>query len=1732
MIALLIKTTIIRIGKKMEPGIFAWCSRKIVISTLIAFMFCHNAIAGINDGQTDNTRYSSTMQSRSSSYYSEAEEPDIDPLTILDTSELIIDGASTLVVTFSSPLNRKQDLGNLVTLTEKGNKVDGAWELSDSGLELRHRYLSPNRKLVLTIDRNILAVNGSQLDEPYTLELKTRKRDPIVGFAGKGFVLPSQSKTGLPVMTLNVDKVDINFYRIKKDKLDSFLRRYSNINQFSLWNSTEILEYTDLAYTGRFNLNPERDVQENVLLDLSKISEFKKEGVYVAVMSEAGLYKYRHPVTVFSISNIGVSIHVYPEGGFSAFTQALDTGKPLSNVKIYALNSDEITRDDDDYYESEDDNDDNDDDTEVTVTSDVYDELGKTSQMGILSSSADLSKYRILLVTDGTQTSFFELGRNALDLSEFGITGTPFYNKQIFTFSARDLYRPGETIDMNVLLRDADGQALPEQPIKVKIFKPSGNEATEFILKPVDGNVGFYQTQYAIPLDAETGKWSFGFNLGDDEYRRSYFSVEEFLPERMAMEITKPNEGPILNDGNLAFDIKGRYLYGTPAANNEIQGNLFLKVQRKIDGLNGFIVGSLNDTSLARHLSEVKDNLNKDGETTIPVDSSYWSSIKSPVEIAFQASLMDVGGRPVTRTVRQTIWPAKSIPAIRPLFDDREYYDWYSDRYVTRPTVDEGSMAQFEIAYIDINGKKVANDSLTARVIKERKDYYWTWSNRDGWQVKYNEKEFVVSQERLAVRDNDVAIFGFLADGWGSYRVEIIDQSSQVVSSMRVWSGYEWGDNTNGTGSIRPDQVKLSINKLSYKPGDTAIVHVEAPAAGKGYLSVESNEGILWSKNIEVPTGGLDVKVPISDWKRHDIYLSSVIVRPSQKASVQTIKRAVGLLYLPVGIENRELNLSIEAPDKIQPEEIVKIKVKVDNAKLKGKEDREITVLMSAVDSGVLNITNFVTPDPFTAFLGKKRYNTDHYDMYGKLIEGQGRLVSMNFGGDSDEDFNDLSRGGKKPVSQVKIVAQQLRTIKLDENGEGEFELPMPKFYGEIRLMAQAWDESRFGRAEEVITVSSTLVVELATPRFLSSGDESILALQLHNLSKRQQQLTVTVKSDGLLTLENEQPLSLTLADNERHVLQIPVKAGYGYGQGEISLNIDGLVTPESDNAQINNSWVIGVRPSYAAESRSYYFVLGPKQGWTIPEAALIDLIPNTVSAKIAISNKPPLNITQYIESLFAYPYGCLEQTTSGLYPSLYANQKQMAELGIKTESDEKRRRKIEIGIDRILGMQLNNGGFGLWTKESREEYWLTVYATDFLLRAKERGYSVNSKALDKALARIGEYLYDNQAFYNAYDYASEYKNYQIFATKAYAALVLSQQNKFTPAVRNGLTRLYTQAKNNNDGILKSALPLVQLAIAYKNAGYGNESEEIMKLALRTKRDTSNYWLGDYGSDIRDKALMVSLLAENNLSPQSQGEYLLELTNDLKDKRYLSTQELNSLFLAGWQLHNPKEEKELWSIGVNGNEISSAKPLMKSYGYKSLNSGVTLKNPSSDTPLYVKFDISGYTENRPKPTPKDSTLKIRRFYYDVKGKQTSIENMTVGDLVVVVLEVSTDRSIYDALVVDLLPAGLELENQNLANSSINISSLPEINDLLKGENPSDIQYQEYRDDRFVASINVGYGTSCNNYRKHIVYLARAVTSGTYIVPSPYVESMYNPNWFAIGESIDKMTISDKKPDGY
>ncbi|MGO1239429.1 MAG: alpha-2-macroglobulin family protein, partial [Hafnia alvei] len=623
----------------------------------------------------------------------------------------------------------------------------------------------------------------------------------------------------------------------------------------------------------------------------------------------------------------------------------------------------------------------------------------------------------------------------------------------------------------------------------------------------------------------------------------------------------------------------------------------------------------------------------------------------------------------------------------------------------------------------------------------------------------------------------------------------------------------------------------------------------------------------------------------------------------------------------------------------------------------------------------------------------------------------------------------------------------------------------------------------------------------------LAGGDSSQLALDVTNLSGHPQTLGVALTTSGLISLSGDNSQTVELENGQRKTITIPVSAKDGFGDGNVAIRIVGMQLPGEQVSDYEHSWKIGVRPAYPAQTRHLASIIKPGENWHVDPEQLSGLV--APEASLLLTSRPPLNIARYVRALYAYPYGCLEQTTSGLFPSLYTNQQQLAQLGIKTSPDDIRRQNIETGITRLLGMQRYNGSFALWSSDGPEEYWLTAYVTDFLHRARERGFAVQDDGLKQADAALLRYLQDrNQIDVNS----SARPDATRFAVQAYAGLVLAQQKQAPLGALRQLYERRTQAE--------SGLPLIQLGIALKLMGDTPRSEEVLKQGLALQRSATNYWLEDYGSPVRDDAMILALMEEFNLEPKTQEQRLLSLSDRLTTTEYLSTQEQNAVFMAGKGFIGQPESE--WK-GV----ISSAKGVdlaygeqaqVKSYDESWLSNGLVINNQGEST-LYPRFDVVGYPNSAPQPM--SNILNIKRDFLGLDGKPVDLAQLKSGQLILVHLDVWASEHVPDALVVDLLPAGVELENQNLNDASASLDdAATEVTSLLDASRQTTLKHQEFRDDRYVAAVDIQSGQHTT-----LLYLARAVTPGKYQLPAPQVESMYIPQWRAVGETPATVSIA-------
>ena len=1621
----------------------------------------HNDVATQSVIQDD----SSTIKKEATQDYSNRK------IEVLDIAERSFDGGNAIAVTLSVPLNPAVKHDDYFSLTRQSDKnsgasVDDSIVLSKNNKVVYFPFVEPSSSYKLTVYKGLTANNGSKLQKDALKEIETRSVIASYNFASKGSFLPLNQHNGLPIELVNIKDINVDYFKVPEDKVVEFLANQSDFqDKIHRYYVQDSISRSELVYSARYPFNAPKNKRRTYNLPIQNIEALSSPGIYLAVMTQPTSIYEEISMTHFMVTDIGMHVRVY-KGQLEVALNSLTDQKPLSGVKVTLLNN----------------------------SGKQIDQFKSSpGGFGTLRTKND-AKY--IVAHSGSSISVVPLTGPALDLSEFTLAHRPFVADEVFVYSARDLYRPGESIDFNALLRDKDGQLIKPIPLKASIKDPSGQTAKHFTWR--SDSDGYFHQNFTIPRDAKTGTWLLEISKHNKVLTTYQFKVEEFLPERLKLTFNQSEKAKLyqLNE-KLTVNVLGEYLYGAPASGNRFESRIVIKPQRQpfdslIEKLKGFQFGNVIEENLSQQykLSDVK--LDSKGKTAITIENR-WSKVKSPVQVTLQASLYETGGRAISRRHQTTIISGDNLVGIKPHF---------------KANPEHNSRVAFDVVTTNAKGVLTKNAALDVKLVREDRRYFWEFNNSKGWHYRWSDSEFIEYNSAVDTNSNKASRLEVPVE-YGRYRLEVSDPATKAMTSVQFFAGYDWysswADNQSSSQAARPDKVSLAWDKESYNVGDVAQLSIVPPKAGEALLLIESDK-LLHSQRITIPKEGLNVAVTIDEkWQRHDIYASVVHLQYGDNKKRITPTRAIGLIHLPLNREPRKLKLEIESAEEIYPNQTYQVKVKVE-----GHANQRAKLTLAMVDLGVLSLTDFKTPDAHTYFFEPKRFQVDSRDLYQNLIElNDAPLAKQKFGGDAA-----LSRGGKKAQAEVQILSLFSGLVTVDKNGYATVPFEIPDFNGRVRLMAMAFTDDQFGSTESEMTIAAPIVSQIAMPRFLATDDQSTFALDLHNSTEQTQTLTVALTTTKPVVLNGTDSSSsskstnsqeITLASKEKTTLIYPVTVDDKEGRSKISLSVSGV-----DGYPVDRYWHIAVRSAYPALIEYKNTTLAKDESFNFTPSDYAHLKPGTLEAVLSANNMVEFNSREQMKHLLRYPYGCLEQSTSSTYPWLYANKALLDSLELKNSTNKNRLESINHGLSRIQAKALKNGGYGLWSNTSQEEHWLTAYVGDFLTDAKEQGIDVNRKQYENTMARLTNYLSNRNGTYS--NRWSESTKHYDFAYRAYAGYVLSRHNKAS------LSKLRDLAKRKSEHA-ESQLALVHLALALKNQGDDVNSQAMFDKAIVLERGTK--YLSDYGSVIRDQALIIHLLIKHKFQVDYAFDTALALSKLLINKKYLSTQERNALFLASISLEQG-EQKE-WQGELLFNQAKSTIKKAGAYTQKlsttDLLQTVSLTN-TSDERLFINFAYQGVSKVKPKATTGD--LTIERDYYDNKGATIDASKLKVGDLVLVAVRVYSERRSPDLLVVDLLPAGLELENQNLTHAIKLDSIIFDGKPASEWQKKTKILHQEFRDDRYVAAIDVGYsGTS------YLFYLARAVTPGKYKVPAPLVENMYQPDKNAVGDTLDIIEITNQ-----
>ncbi len=1252
----------------------------------------------------------------------------------------------------------------------------------------------------------------------------------------------------------------------------------------------------------------------------------------------------------------------------------------------------------------------------------------------------------LLVATLADDYGFLNLTQTPFDLTDRGVSGRDAPGAlDAFLYLERGVYRSGETAFVTTLLRDSKGVAKSGVPLTLVVKRPDGVEFKRASL--ADQGLGGRALAIALPAEAAPGKWSIDAYADPKTPALGHveFLVEDYLPERLDFALR--SAASYMTQGQtIDVALDARFLYGAPAAGLDVTGAVRLQAVEgsALPGFPGF-VGGLTDDEFTAVEAQFSDKVQTDpnGHADLAVSLPEGEAAK-PLEARIIVDVAESGGRTVERVLTLPVRAKGAILGVKKDFDEG---------------LGEGESATFELIAIGAGGARVARKGVAWSLYKISSDYQW-YNSDSRWNY-----EPVKSSRRIAEGSADIA-----ADaptkiaaqvGWGRHRLDLksADGEQTSISFDVGWSGSASADT--------PDNVVVTLDKTSYTAGEDAKLRVASKYRGKATVALVGDK---LERFIDVDLVEGDNVVPFkvgADWGA-GAYAIALTHRPLDAKAKRMPGRALGLAWFQIDANARKLDIAIQAPDVTRPRGRLALPIKVDG--LAAGEEAEVTV--AAVDVGILNLTRYKTPDPAGYFFGQRRLPVDIRDLYGLLIDGmEGVAGAIRSGGDGSGNLE-----GNLPTQPP--LALYSGVVKVGADGQASIDFDLPAFNGSVRVMVVGWSKSKVGAAEATVIVRDPVVVAATLPRFLNLGDVSQIHLDIDNVEGAAGEYRFDLDIHGPLSTEADAlSKSVKLASRQRLAVTMPITAT-GVGAAALDLKVSG---PGFTGAQ---HFALGVKSGAPDIYKRDIHMLAPGASETLADSALAEFIPGTGSLSLAVSPFGALDAPALLQALDRYPYGCSEQTVSRAMPLLYANRLASAEhLAIDPDLDG----RVKAAIDREMTRQNSSGAFGLWgVSEDNDDLWLDAFVTDFLTRARERNFQVPAIGFGSALDHL------RNSVVNAGEPAEGAGE-----PLAYALYVLARNGR--PVI--GDLRYLADTKL---AIFKTPMAKAQIGAALAMLGDRARAAKVFNSAIVALEADKDAGLSrpDYGSKLRDGAAVTALLVEANLGPDELPADAIAragaVVDSARDARaYTSTQENNWLALAAEAL---AEHPALNQLEVDGQPTKGA--YYRQWRGYALGQPLAKLANTGQTAIRVITTTSG-APLTPEPAASQG-YQLERSFYKLDGTKTDLKSVTQNERIVVVLKATESEARYARLlIVDRLPAGLEIDNPALFDSG----SLDAFAWLKRDLEPV---HSEYRDDRFVAALEREPGQSAFF---SLAYVLRAVAPGHYVYPPATAEDMYRPERF-------------------
>jgi alpha-2-macroglobulin len=1473
----------------------------------------------------------------------------------------------------------------------------------------------------ITLRAGIPSVVKETLSKSAEFNVYVRDRKPSVRFAGKAYVLPRTGQRGIPVISVNTAKVALEIYRIgDRNLLNTVLGRdfQRALDRYDINRLSE--ERGSQVWKGEMSVEQALNSDVTTAFPVNDAIGTLAPGVYVMVAQPAGSLGEEFDTLAtqwFIVSDVGLTAYSGNDG-VHAFVHSLESAQPKGAVEVRLLSRS----------------------NEVLASKRTAENGYVAFESGLARGEGALAPAMLIASDAGGDYAFLSLKSPAFDLSDRGVSGRAVpAGLDAFVYTERGVYRSGETVQVTAILRDGQAMAALDVPVTLVVERPDGVEYRRAVVP--DQGLGGHALPVALVPSAPTGTWR--VRAYADPKRpalgEASFLVEDYVADRLEFDLASTAKG--LSRTALAeVTVDGRYLYGAPAAKLELEGEVIVAPANERPGFARYAFGLADEeVATARRTLEGLPETDADGKARFTVTLDKQPVTTRPLEAQVIVRMAEPGGRAVERKLSLPVLAAGPMIGVKPLFSGR--------------SLGEGENANFDVVIVAPDGKPVAQSGLRYELLKI--DSKYQWFRRDGiWDFEPVKSTQRVADGRIDVAADKPARLSIPVQ-WGRYRLEV---STSDRNGPMTSLGFDAGWYAE-TSADTPDMLEIALDKPEYVPGESMTVAVTARTPGKVTLNVIGDR-LISTVTEDVAAGTARLRVPVgNDWGS-GAYVVATLRRPLDARAERMPGRSIGVQWFSINRKARTLALDMQLPALLRPNSALRIPVKVGG--LAPGEDARIVI--AAVDVGILNLTSYKPPAPDDYYLGQRRLTAEIRDLYGQLIDGmQGARGQIRTGGDAGAELQ-----GSPPTQKPLALYSGIVAVKPDGTAEVVFDIP--DFAGTARVMAVAWSKGKVGRAAGDVTIRDPLVLTATLPRFLLNGDRGTMHIELDNVDGPAGDYRVEARSEGVDVIGASAPQALKLAAKQRSSLTVPLSAGVA-GTADVIVRLAGPA-----GFSLERRYALAVRPATQILARRTVKPLAKGESLTLSNDVFADLVTGSTSVALSVGVSTALDAAALLAALDRYPFGCSEQITSRALPLLYVNDlATAAHLALDTAVDA----RIRDSIDRLLARQGSNGSFGLWVPGG-DDVWLDSYVSDFLTRARERGFAVPDTGFKLALDRLRNFVA------NAQDPSKDGGR-----NLAYALYVLARNG----AAPVGDLRYYADTKLD---AIATPIAKAQIAAALGMLGDRVRAERVYGAALASMapQPVLDYGRSDYGSALRDAAALVTLASESG-APRATVSGAVERVEASRNLTpYTSTQENAWMVLAARAL---AKDAQSVSLDIGGEKHQGA--LNRTLRPGDLASPMKVTNTGEGS-VQAVVTVSG-APLVPEPAAEKG-FKIERKYYTLAGKPADPSRAKQNERFAVVLKITEPQPQFARIIVaDYLPAGLEIDNPRLVSSG-DTGALSWIEDA---QEPASA---EFRDDRFSAAFERKSGDASVF---SVAYVVRAVSPGRYVHPQAYVEDMYRPDRF-------------------